>query len=100
MLGELNSLLRNRFADDLKDVILFGSSVSGGTRSDSDYDVLVVLRNKATWEIERAVSDLCYDLELKYGIMIDTHVIGVEELSTLRGKQPVFVNALSDGLHA
>ena len=43
---------------------------------------------------------MCYEIDLKYNIITDTHIIGESELLTLRGKQPIFVNAISNGIHA
>lgn len=100
VLEDLNFLLRSRFADDIKDIILFGSQVNGKAHKDSDFDVLIILKQKVDWKIEREISDLCYEVDLKYNIITDTHVIGEPELNTLRGKQPLFVNAIANGLHA
>lgn len=100
VLHDLSTLLKNRFADNLKDVVLFGSHASGKAHSDSDYDFLIILKNQADWKIEREISDLCYEIDLKYNIITDTHIIGESELYKLRGKQPIFVNAISNGIHA
>jgi predicted nucleotidyltransferase len=100
VLKDLNSLLRSKFADNLTDVVLFGSQITGGANSDSDYDFLIVLKKKADWRVEREISDLCYEIDLKYNITTDTHVLAETELNSLRGKQPIFVNAIANGLHA
>jgi len=100
ILNEIKGLLKSRFSDNLMDVVLFGSQVSGKHRKDSDYDILIVLKDKVDWREEREISDLCYDIELKYNIITDTHIISKSELSTLRGKQPIFINALEKGFHA
>ena len=100
ILKDLNYLLKARFADDLKDIVLFGSQAYGGANKDSDYDILIILTKKADWKVEREISDICYEVDLKYNIITDTHVIGESEFSTLRGKQPIFINAISKGLHA
>ncbi len=100
ILEDLNFLLKSRFADDLKDIVLFGSQVNGHSHNDSDFDILIILTKKADWKIEREISDLCYEVDLKYNIITDTHVIGEPELNTLRGKQPIFVNAIAKGLYA
>ena len=100
VLKDLNHLLKSRFADDLKDIVLFGSQVNGHAHNDSDYDILIILKKKADWKIEREISDICYEVDLKYNIITDVHVIGEPEFNTLRGKQPIFVNALANGLHA
>jgi uncharacterized protein len=100
ILKDLKHLLKTRFNEDLKDLVLFGSQVNGKANKDSDYDILVILKDKADWKVEREISDICYEIDLKYNIITDTHIIGEPELSTLRGKQPIFVNAISKGLHA
>jgi len=100
ILKDLNSLLKSRFADDLKDIVLFGSHAYGNAHKDSEYDILIILKKKADWKIEREISDLCFEVELKYNINTDAHIIGETELNTLRGKQPIFVNAIENGIHA
>ncbi|MEI8086452.1 MAG: nucleotidyltransferase domain-containing protein [Paludibacter sp.] len=100
ILQDFSHLLKLRFSDDLKDLVLFGSRVSGKANKDSDYDFLVILKQNVDWKTEREISDLSYEIELKYNIVTDTHVLGESELNTLRGKQPIFVNALEKGIHA
>ncbi|HEY5508122.1 MAG TPA: nucleotidyltransferase domain-containing protein [Paludibacter sp.] len=100
ILKDFSQLLRLRFSDDLKDLVLFGSRTTGKAKKDSDYDFLVILKQKVDWKTEREISDLSYEIELKYNIVTDTHVLAESELSTLRGKQPIFVNAITKGLHA
>ena len=100
VLNDLSNLLRNRFADNLKDVVLFGSQANGTAHKDSDYDFLIILKEKADWKIEREISDLCFEIDLKYDILTDIHILSEGELSTIRGRQPIFVNALANGLHA
>ncbi len=100
VLKDLSHLLKSRFSDDIKDIVLFGSQVYGKAHKDSDYDILIILKQRVDWKVEREISDMCYEIDLKYNIITDTHIIGEYELSTLRGKQPIFVNALTNGLHA
>jgi len=100
VLNDLNDLLKARFADNLKEVVLFGSQADGTAHKDSDYDFLIILKEKADWKIEGEISDLCYEIDLKYNIITDIHILSEGELSTIRGKQPIFVNALSKGIHA
>ena len=98
--NDLSDLLKTRFDDNLKEVVLFGSQADGKSHQDSDYDFLIVLKQKADWKKEREISDLCYEIDLKYNIITDTHIISESEFLTLRGKQPIFVNAMSNGIHA
>lgn len=98
ILLDLKEKLVKRFGTDVHDVILFGSQLSGGT-SNSDYDILIILKSIPDWHVEREISDICYDIDLKYGIITDTHILGCKEIGLPRGRQPVFVNAISHGLH-
>jgi predicted nucleotidyltransferase len=100
ILKDLKSDLSASLQDNLKDVVLFGSQLSEKNKTDSDYDILIIVRSKKDWKIERQISDICYGIDLKYNIITDTHVLGEEEIQTLRGRQPIFVNALNQGYHA
>lgn len=100
ILSELNSILSSKLSDNLQDIVLFGSQAIGKSHKDSDYDILIILKQKVDWKKEREISDWCYEIDLKYNVITDTHVISQNEFSTLRGKQPIFVNAISKGLHA
>ena len=99
ILVDFGKLLRQHLSDNLNDLVLFGSQTTGKAKKDSDYDFLVILKQNPDWKTEREISDLSYEIELKYNIITDTHVLGVSELSTLRGKQPIYVNAIERGLH-
>jgi predicted nucleotidyltransferase len=80
VLRDLSDLLRSRFPNELKDVVLYGSQAAGKPHKDSDYDFLVILKQKADWKTEREISDICYEIDLKYNIITDTHIIGEPEL--------------------
>jgi len=81
-------------------VILFGSQARGDSKEYSDYDVLIVLDKDYSGKDENQILDLCYDIDLKYNILIDAHLISSKELTSIRGRQPVFVNAIKSGIHA
>jgi len=97
---ELKEHLVDNFGDSIKNVILFGSQANGNPSEYSDYDVLIVLDKIYSGKDENQIYDLCYDINLKYNILLDVHILSTEEFSTVRGKQPVFVNALKTGIYA
>jgi len=99
ILHDFNQQLRQRLLDNVKDLVLFGSQINGKAKNDSDYDFLVILKQKADWKTEREISDISFEIELKYNIITDTHILAESELNTLRGKQPIFVNAIEKGMH-
>lgn len=100
ILNELKNVLSNKLGDNLKEVILFGSQAYGGAHANSDYDFLIILAQKPDWKLRNKISDYCYDLDLKYETFLDIHILGEEELKTLRGKQPIFQTALEKGIRA
>ena len=100
ILSELKSHLIKNYGDSVKDVILFGSQARGDSNEYSDYDVLIVLEKDYSGKDENRILDLCYDIDLKYNILIDVHLISSKELTSIRGRQPVFVNAIKSGIYA
>jgi uncharacterized protein len=100
ILNDLKLSLSDKLRDNLREIVLFGSQLTEKTKSDSDYDILILVKDKSDWKLERQISDICFEIDLKYGILTDTHVLSETELNTPRGKQPIFVNALNQGYHA
>ena len=100
ILKELKTSLIEDLGDNLKEVILFGSRAYGGSHANSDYDFLIILAQKPDWKLRNHISDICYDFDLKYETYLDVHILGEEELNTLRGKQPIFQTALEKGIRA
>ncbi len=100
ILSDLKNHLRTHYGDSVKDIILFGSQALGNSNEFSDYDVLIVLENDYTGKDENLILDLCFDINLKYNIILDVHVISNSELTSIRGRQAVFVNAIKSGIHA
>jgi predicted nucleotidyltransferase len=98
ILNDLKSMLSKNLGDNLKEVILFGSQAYGGVHA--DYDFLIILAQKPDWKLRNRISDYCYDLDLKYETFLDVHILGEEELNTLRGRQPIFQTALEKGIRA
>lgn len=100
ILADLKKHLTENYGDSVKNVILFGSQARGDSKEASDYDILIVLNNDYTGKDENQIMDLCYDIDLKYNIIIDAHFISKKEINSLRGKQPIFVNAINSGIYA
>ncbi len=98
---ELKSILVENLGNSISDVVLFGSQLSGKATEDSDVDVLIVLKNDYDRQMRRKINDLCYEIDLKHDTFLDTQIISLNELkNSLRGKHPIFSNALKEGYHA
>jgi uncharacterized protein len=100
ILSELKEHLIENYGDSVKDVVLFGSQARGDSNKFSDYDVLIILKKAYSGRDENKILDLCYDIDLKHDILLDVHIISNNELKTIRGKQPIFVNAIKSGIYA
>ena len=98
---EIKQILNDGLDNIVRDVIIFGSRVKGNAQKDSDYDVLIITSCELSRAIQRKISDLCYNLELKYDIFLDTQTISTHELENgIRGQHPVFIDAIREGVHA
>lgn len=100
ILQDLKNYLLQNYEGSIRDVILFGSQSYGDFKENSDYDVLIILDEDYNSKDESNLLDLCYDIDLKYNIILDVHIISTNELSSIRGKQPIFVNAIKSGIYA
>lgn len=100
ILIDLKNRLEEQYSNAVKNVVLFGSQANNNATEFSDYDVLILLNQDYNNQDESRILDICYDIDLKYDILIDAHLLSVNELETKRGKQPIFVNALKNGIYA
>lgn len=100
ILKDLKDNLQKQYHDCLKNVILFGSQAKNFATENSDYDVLILHDKKYTSGDENDLLDICYDIDLKYNIIIDAHLLSIQKLSTLRARQPIFTIALKSGIYA
>ena len=100
ILKELKNSIQKVYTDSVKDVILFGSQAYCDSTKNSDYDILIILSKDYTARDENQIYDLCFDINLKYNIIIDAHLISERELGTIKGKQPIFTKAIKSGIYA
>lgn len=100
ILIDLKRKLEEQYSDSVKNVVLFGSQANNNANEYSDYDVLILLNQDYNKNDENKILDICYEIDLKYDIVIDAHLLSTKELETKRGKQPIFVNALKNGIYA
>lgn len=61
--------------DPTAQAFLFGSRARGDNKPDSDWDILILIRNKTvTSEIEDRFRDVLYNIELQSGQIISTFI--------------------------
>jgi predicted nucleotidyltransferase len=101
ILKKLKESLVANFGDDIKSVILFGSRATGKAHRHSDYDVLVILNRDYDRDYRLKLTSVLLDMELEFDIFIDIKVISTNELyHTIKGKEPLFVDAIQEGIYA
>ncbi len=73
-------VLRKRFKNDILNVRLFGSFVRGDYDSESDVDILVVVK-KNDWKFKSKVAMLSFDPELKNLVVLSPLVMDRREFN-------------------
>ena len=101
LIRTLKAMLKKQFGENIQDVILFGSQANDTATAISDYDVLIVLKNRYDWKYRKEVNHVIYDLELSEEVLFDTHLLSLYEMKqTLKGAEPIYQNALRQGVYA
>lgn len=99
ILTELKIILTHEFADNISEVRLFGSRANGKAKKDSDYDLLIILKNDYDWKYKNQILYTCFDFESKYNIFLDVKIISLNELhNTIRGLNPIYEEAINNGI--
>lgn len=60
--------------DPAAKVILFGSRARGDARKDSDWDILILIKDNVSMEIETIFRSRLFDLELETGEVFSTFI--------------------------
>jgi len=100
ILKEIKATLQTHFGEEIVEVILFGSRANGKPHRWSDYDLLILLKSPYKSQMEDDILNKLYDVTLKYNIIPDNHFLALGELNTLKGRQPIFINAMNSGFYA
>ncbi|HDD64904.1 MAG TPA: nucleotidyltransferase domain-containing protein, partial [Firmicutes bacterium] len=66
-LKELKIKIVEKFPE--AEIILFGSKVRGNCDEESDIDLLILIEGPVNRKIEEEITDITYDIELKYGVV-------------------------------
>ena len=101
LLSKIKNVLQQHFPELVEEVILFGSRVYGQPTEHSDYDILIVLKEEPDWKLENTITDTLYKIELENDLLLDIKILSHKALyHSLRGKQPVYKKALTEGIRA
>jgi len=79
-------------------IYLYGSRSRGTASSDSDWDLLILIdKEKITYEIEKEITNPLYDLEFETGEVISPMVYSESEWNTKYRITPFFHNVMREG---
>ena len=79
-------------------VILFGSRARGDARQDSDWDILILIKDKVSTEIERTFRKKLFDLELETGEVFSTFVYNTETWNKKHKITPFYKSIKQEGV--
>jgi len=100
LINEIKQKLQSEFPGVIEKVILFGSQATGIATEDSDHDILIIVNKEYDWNFKSRLLNLIYDFDLRYDILIDTKLISLNELQTIKGYQPFILKAFEQGIAA
>jgi uncharacterized protein len=79
-------------------IYLYSSRAHGTMRSDSDWDLLILLnKEKITLDVERNVTYPLYDLEFEIGEVITPLVFSEKEWNSKHRFTPFYSNVMKEG---
>ncbi|GAW91704.1 nucleotidyltransferase domain-containing protein [Calderihabitans maritimus] len=97
ILQGLVDYLNDLYPGEIRLVQLFGPQARSDARQDSDYDVLIVVKDRSTINRSR-IYDYVLDVNLKYGIDLSLKIYGEDEFELFKKKGVPFVReVLSEG---
>jgi predicted nucleotidyltransferase len=98
-LSEFVARLREKYADEVMLVVLFGSKVRGDFDEESDLDVLVVVEGDDRWPYWREITDLTSDLLLDYEVNMSALIFDEEHYRWLmEHRTPIYNNTTREGV--
>lgn len=87
-----------RQIDPGAEVILFGSRARGEARPDSDWDILILVDEEATFERERYFRHELYNLELTLGEAFSVFIFNKSEWNLKYRNTDFYKNVINEGL--
>ncbi|MFQ6015304.1 MAG: HEPN domain-containing protein [Anaerolineae bacterium] len=90
--------LRERYADQVARVVLFGSKARGDGDEESDIDLFVVLKTDDP-RLKDEIWQMSYEIELKRGVTFGDLIVGHSRYAGMRRiEEPVFRNIRDEGI--
>ena len=98
MYDELVRGLLNILADQIVQIVLYGSRARGTAEPDSDIDIAIFLNRRPDAQQEDLLSELIVDLNLKYNKVFSVVDIDQETYLKWRSAAPFYQNVDKEGV--
>ncbi len=96
ILSQIKKIVREQ--DPSAKIYLYGSRSKGTARSDSDWDLLILLkREKISYKIEQEIAYPLYDLEFDTGEVISPMIYSEKEWNSKYKFTPFYKNVMREG---
>lgn len=83
----------------VKQVLVFGSVARGEATEDSDLDILIILSDKVTHRLRNSISDMAFEINLKYETNISLMIFDEEMWnSDIMKLTPFYSDVVRDGV--
>ena len=73
------------YPDEILSITLYGSQARGDAKTESDIDVLVVVRRESS-ALRQALTDLAWQVQFEYGVVISDIIRSIEQFNRMRAK--------------
>jgi predicted nucleotidyltransferase len=91
---------RIKKVNPLADIILFGSHARGQSNKDSDWDILILLKqSNVNRLLEKEYRDVLFDIELEIGEPISAFVFSKSDWESKYEITPLYQNIKREGIH-
>jgi len=86
------------YPDEILSITLYGSQARGDAKTESDIDVLVVVRRDAP-ALRQALTDLAWQVQFEYGVVISDIIRSIEQYNRMQAnKFPFYQNIEREGV--
>lgn len=85
--------VREKYKDQIKKIILFGSYARGGSTKESDVDVLVIWKGRQLDGWNFLVS-IATDILIEYGVLISLKIISPKDYDTMIDLEMPFIQSV------
>lgn len=102
---QLNKIMLNKIkeiifkTDPTAEAFLYGSRARGTAKSDSDWDILILLNQEIiNLNLEQKFRHNLYDIEIDTGEVISTYVVSKHDWETKYSITPLYTNIKKEGI--